>query len=282
MRNKKLIYILIFALFAIGLILAGIIGLGRNQELKIIFLDVGQGDAILIEQGGNQILIDGGPSEQVLMEKLGRFIPFWDRKIETLIATHPDKDHIAGLMAVMKNYQVGTIINSRVPQESEISQEFEKLISQEKITEIAGEPGLKVSWPNGASLKIVEAKIAKDTNQGSVVARLNFGENSFLFTGDITENEEKDLMAKIPDSLAADFLKVAHHGSKYATSTEFLDSVKPKEAIISVGKNNRYGHPTAEVLGRLEERGINILRTDQSGDIIYNCPGIEDDCFREK
>ena len=216
------------------------------------------------------------------MEKLGQFIPFWDRKIETLVATHPDKDHIAGLMAVMKNYQVGAIINSRVPQESEISQEFEKLISQEKITEIEGEPGLKINWLSGASLKIVEAKIAKDTNQGSIVARLDFGENSFLFTGDITENEEKDLISNYPDSLPADFLKVAHHGSKYATSTEFLNSVKPKEAIISVGKNNRYGHPTEEVLSRLKEKGVTILRTDQSGDIIYDCPERENSCFREK
>jgi competence protein ComEC len=216
------------------------------------------------------------------MEKLGQFIPFWDRKIEVLVATHPDKDHIAGLMAVMQNYQVGTIINSRVPQESEISQEFEKLISQERITEMAGEPGWKINWLSGASLKIVEAKIAKDTNQGSIVARLDFGENSFLFTGDITETEEKDLIFSSPDALPADFLKIAHHGSKYATSVEFLDSVKPKEAIISVAQNNRYGHPTEEVLSRLEERGITILRTDQSGDIIYACPEIKEECFREK
>lgn len=252
------------------------------QELKVYFLDVGQGDAILISQGNQQLLIDGGPSEQVLMEKLGQFIPFWDRKIEVLIATHPDKDHIGGLMAVVKNYQIGAIINSRVPKESEISQEFEKIISQEKITEIAGEPGWEINWPDGASLKILEAKIAKDTNQGSIVARLDFGENSFLFTGDIAESEEKDLIAKIPDALPIDFLKIAHHGSKYATSEEFLDSVKPKEAIISVAKNNRYGHPTPEVLSRLEEKGVTILRTDQSGDIIYACPEIKKDCFREK
>lgn len=281
MPRRKIIYSGIGILFIFSIILGWMV-FHNPKELKVYFLDVGQGDAILISQGNKQLLIDGGPSEQVLMEKLGQFIPFWDRKIEVLIATHPDKDHIAGLMAVMKNYQIETIINSRVPQESEISQEFENSISQEKILEIAGEPDLKVNWPNGAILKILEAKIAKDTNQGSVVVRLNFGENSFLFTGDITENEEKDLISKIPDALAADFLKVAHHGSKYATSAEFLDSVRPKEAIISVGKNNRYGHPTAEVLSRLEERGITILRTDQSGDIIYNCPGIGDDCFREK
>lgn len=281
MPRRKIIYSGIGVLLIISLILGWRI-FSRSQELKIYFLDVGQGDAILISQGNQQVLIDGGPSEQVLMEKLGQFIPFWDRKIEVLLATHPDKDHIAGLMAVVKNYQVGAIINSRVPQESEIFQEFEKLISQERITEMAGEPGLKINWLSGASLKILEAKIAKDTNQGSIVARLDFGENSFLFTGDITETEEKELMATNPDALPADFLKVAHHGSKYATSVEFLDSVKPKEAIISVGKNNRYGHPTPEVLSRLEEKGITILRTDQNGDIVYNCQEIKSDCFREK
>lgn len=281
MPKRKIIYsgILIFFIFSVIL---GWMIFFNPRELKVYFLDVGQGDAILIAQGSSQILIDGGPSEQVLMEKLGRFIPFWDRKIEVLIATHPDKDHIAGLMAVMKNYQVGAIINSRVSKESEIFQEFENLIQQEKISEMAGETGWKINWPNGASLKILEAKETKDTNQGSVVTRLDFGENSFLFTGDITENEENNLIIKIPDLLDSDFLKVAHHGSKYATSAEFLESVQPQEAIISVGKNNRYGHPTPEVLGRLEEKGINILRTDQEGDIIYFCQDIKEDCLREK
>ena len=281
MLPKKIIYSGIAILFIFSIILGWRV-FSNSKELKVYFLDVGQGDAILIAQGSNQILIDGGPSEQALMEKLGQFIPFWDRKIEALIATHPDKDHIAGLLAVMKNYQVGRIINSRVSKESEIFQEFENLVQREKIAEIEGEAGLKINWPNGASLKIVEAKITNDANQGSIVARLDWGENSFLFTGDITENEEKDLIFDSPDSLPADFLKVAHHGSKYATSAEFLESVQPQEAIISAGKNNRYGHPTAEVLSRLEERGITVLRTDRDGDIIYTCPEIKSDCFREK
>jgi competence protein ComEC len=281
MPRKKIIYSGLAVLFIFSLILSWRI-FAHSEELKVYFLNVGQGDAILISQGNQQVLIDGGPSEQVLMEKLGQFIPFWDRKIEVLIATHPDKDHIAGLMAVMKNYQIGAIINSRVPAESEISQEFEKIVEQEKIMEMAGEPGTKINWRSGASLKILEAKIAKDTNQGSIVARLDFGENSFLFTGDITESEERDLISRIPDALPADFLKIAHHGSKYATSTEFLGSIKPTEAIISVGQNNRYGHPTPEVLSRLEEKGITILRTDQGGDIIYTCSEIKEDCFREK
>jgi len=281
MPRRKIIYSGLGILFIFSLILSWRI-FYYSEGLKVYFLNVGQGDAILISQGNQQVLIDGGPSEQVLMEKLGQFIPFWDRKIEMLIATHPDKDHIAGLMAVMKNYQVGAIINSRVPPESEISQEFEKIISQEKITEMTGEPGWKINWRSGASLKILEAKIAKDTNQGSIVTRLDFGENSFLFTGDITETEEKELISKISDALPADFLKIAHHGSKYATSIEFLNSVQPKEVIISVAQNNRYGHPTEEVLSRLKEKGITLLRTDQDGDIIYACPGIKKDCFREK
>jgi competence protein ComEC len=281
MPRRKIIYSGIIILCILSIILGWMVFF-YQKELKVYFLDVGQGDAILISQGSNQILIDGGPSEQVLMEKLGQFIPFWDRKIEVLIATHPDKDHIAGLMAVMKSYQVGTIINSRVAKDSEIFQEFEKLIQQEKISEIEGAAGWKINWPSEANLKILEARMTKDTNQGSIITRLDFGENSFLFTGDIAENEEKDLMAKIPDSLATDFLKVAHHGSKYATSAEFLEKIKPKEAIISVAKNNRYGHPTPEVLSRLEEKGINILRTDQDGDIIYTCPKIKEDCFRER
>lgn len=281
MPRRKIIYSGIIILFIFSLILSWRIFV-RSEELKVYFLDVGQGDAILISQGNQQVLIDGGPSEQILMEKLGQFIPFWDRKIETLIATHPDKDHIAGLMAVIKNYQVGALINSRADKDSVIFQEFEKIAERERITKMTGEPGWKINWPSGASLKILEAKETKDSNEGSIVTRLDFGENSFLFTGDITENTERDLISRVPDSLIADFLKIAHHGSKYATSTEFLNKAKPKEAVISVGKNNRYGHPTEEVLNRLKEKGITILRTDQGGDIIYACPEIKKDCFREK
>ena len=125
MRHRKAIYIGIVALLVVSLILAGIIWHGQSQELKVILLDVGQGDAILISQGSNQILIDGGPSGQVLMEKLGKYIPFWDREIETVIATHPDQDHIEGLVDVMKNYKVDSLIETTAQSESQLYKNYE-------------------------------------------------------------------------------------------------------------------------------------------------------------
>ncbi|MDP1884326.1 MAG: ComEC/Rec2 family competence protein [Candidatus Moranbacteria bacterium] len=275
MRHRKIVYISIFALATISLILAGIIWYGKNQELKVIFLDVGQGDAILISQGSNQILIDGGPDGQVLLEKLGRYVPFWDREIEMAIATHPDQDHIEGLLEVMKNYKIDALVEGAEQSESQLYKNYENLIAQKQIQKIEAEAGVKIKL-NGAEMEILSPRApvptgaVKDTNAYSVVARLAFGQNSFLFTGDLPDTEEKKLAQSSVD-LSAKVLKVAHHGSKYATTGEFLDAVHPSDAIISVGRNNRFGHPADEALARLKERKINIFRTDEKGDVIYEC-----------
>ena len=264
------------------LILAGMIWFGRDQNLKVIFLDVGQGDAILIMQGSNQILIDGGPSGQILMEKLGRYVPFWDREIEMVIATHPDQDHIEGLLGAMKKYQVGSLIETTVQNESQLYEKFEELISEKQIQKIISQPGMKIKFDQ-AEIEImgprgeVPTGEVKDTNAYSIVARLVFGQNSFLFTGDLPEDKEREIIGgKI--ELQADVLKVSHHGSKYSTSGEFLEAVEPRDAIISVGKNNRYGHPAPEIIERLQNKKINIFRTDESGDIKYVCMSPEFEC----
>ena len=282
MRHRKLSYILILTLVIISLILAGMIWFGRDQGLKVVFLDVGQGDAILIMQGSNQILIDGGPNGQVLMEKLGHYVPFWDREIEMIIATHPDQDHIEGLLEAMKNYRVGSLVETTVQSESQLYKKFEEVLAQKQIQKIQALAGTKIKMDQ-AEIEILSPRgevptgEVKDTNSYSVVARLVFGQNSFLFTGDLPEEEEKKLIQNKVD-LQAQILKVAHHGSKYSTGAEFLEAVKPKEAIISVGKNNRYGHPASEALERIKKQRINILRTDERGDIRYDCKSIDLAC----
>ena len=282
MRHKKITYISISILFIISLILAGIIRYGKSQELKVIFLDVGQGDAILIMQGSKQILIDGGPSGQILMEKLGRYVPFWDREIEMVIATHPDQDHIEGLLDVLKNYRVDALLETTVQSESQLYQKYEELIAQKQIKKVAVTAGMKIKLdqaemeilsPNG----VVPTSVVKDTNKYSILARLVFGQESFLLTGDLPEEEEKKLLQNNVN-LATTILKVAHHGSKYANTNEFLEKVHPRSAIISVGKNNRFGHPTAETLDRLKLNKINIFRTDELGDIEYDCENINLNC----
>lgn len=282
MRHRKIVYIAIIILFIISLILAGIIWHGKSQELKVIFLDVGQGDAILIMQGSKQILIDGGPSGQILMEKLGRYVPFWDREIEMVIATHPDQDHIEGLLDIMKNYRVDALLETTVQSESQLYQKYEELIAQKQIKKVAVTAGMKIKLdqaemeilsPSG----IVPTSVVKDTNKYSILAKLVFGQESFLLTGDLPEEEEKKLLQNNVN-LAATILKVAHHGSKYASTNEFLEKIHPRSAIISVGKNNRFGHPTAETLDRLKSNKINIFRTDELGDIEYDCENINLNC----
>ncbi len=265
-----------------SLILAGIIFSARSHELKVVFLDVGQGDAILIMQGSNQILIDGGPSGQVLLEKLGKYIPFWDREIEMVIATHPDQDHIEGLVDVFKNYKVDAVMETQAQSESQVYKKLEEIIAEKNIAKIEGKMGAKIKLDQ-AELDIISpqesalAEVVKDTNMYSIVAKLVFGKNSFLFTGDLPSTEELKLIQNNVD-LSAKVLKVAHHGSKYSSSNEFLEKVHPDWAIISAGKNNRYGHPTPEVLDRLRTHKINTVRTDEKGDIIYKCQNLNIQC----
>ncbi len=278
MINRKTKIYLLLALLAVALILFFIIR-SDSQKLKVVFLNVGQGDAILISQGSNQILIDGGPNEQVLMDELGKYVPFWDRKIELMIATHPDQDHISGLIAVAKNYQVGAFMDPDIVDNTPAYQQLKKVIREKNIPEITALSGEKIKM-NGAEMDILHpdaGEIFADTNSASVVAKLVFGKNSFLFTGDLPNEKEAELIAEEKD-LSAEVLKVGHHGSRHSTSEEFLDAVKPQDAVISVGKHNMYGHPTKEVLDRLQAKGIRIFRTDQSGDMVYECQNKDELC----
>lgn len=282
MSKQKIIYSSILFLFTLNIILLGIIFCSRNQKLKVIFLDVGQGDAILIEQGSNQILIDGGPDGQILLEKLGKYIPFWDRNIEVIIATHPDQDHIDGLTGVMKNYKIGKVIDNGMESESQVYENYLNIINEKNISRLEGKKGMNIKLTE-ANLEIfypadTPEKNSKDTNAGSITGKLTYGQNSFLLTGDFPTIKDAEIFS-FGANLSAKVLKIAHHGSKYATSEEFLEKVNPEEAIISVGKNNRYGHPAPEILERLKEKGVKILRTDEVGDIEYDCENINSVCI---
>lgn len=281
MRYRKSTYSGIFTLFVLCLILAGMIAHAESQEVKVIFLDIGQGDAILIEQGSNKILIDGGPSGQALLEKLGKYIPFWDREIEMVIATHPDQDHIEGLVSAMKNYKVDSLIETSAQSDSQLYKNYEELIQTKNIQKIAGQAGVKIKLAD-AELDILHPQdapdeVVKDTNMYSIVSKLIFGQNSFLFTGDLPSEEEAKLIQN-NTNLSAKVLKAGHHGSKYSSSNEFLEAVKPQDAIISVGKNNRYGHPAPETIDRIKNNKINIFRTDEMGDIEYDCASPIENC----
>ncbi len=278
-----MIYSTLAALFVLVLILAGIIFSIRGNSLKVIFLDVGQGDAILIEQGSSQLLIDGGKDGKVLLEKLGKYIPFWDRSIEMMVATHPDQDHIGGLVDALKAYRVESVLETNAQSDSATYKKLAEEIDGSSAQKIEAKKDVSIKFPGGAVAEVLfpsdslPEAVDSASNDHSVVLKLAYGTNSFLFTGDLPTTSENEILAE-NINLRSDILKVAHHGSKYATSNEFLDAIQPTAAIISVGKNNSYGHPNQEVLQRLAERRIGIIRTDEKGDIAYECAGPAAEC----
>jgi len=249
--------------------------LSKLHFLEVNFFDIGQGDAIFIETPQkHQILIDGGPGSAIL-EKLGENLAFWDRSIDLIILTHPEYDHLAGLIEVLKRYKIENILWTGVVRDTAEYEEWQRLIEEEKSKIYIAKNSQKITWSRFDidqyieilyPLENLEGKELKDSNNTSVVAKLAIGKNSFLFTGDIYKSAERELIKK-GASLDSDILKVGHHGSKTSTSEEFLKMVTPKIAIISIGKDNRYGHPHQEVLEILTKYGIKILRTDLDGDI---------------
>ncbi len=188
-----------------------------------------------------------------------------------MIATHPDADHIGGLSSVVRRYRVGHFLSNGATSESGVFADLNRSLEQSSDTEraVLG-VGSKLFFPGGAELEVLfpvagSAAAIGETNDGSIVARLEYGQASFLLTGDLPHEE-----TVLPDIEPARVLKVAHHGSKYSTSDAWLARVRPEVAIISVGKN-RYGHPADEVLGRLKAVGTEVLRTDEIGNIAYRC-----------
>ncbi|PIU79087.1 MAG: MBL fold metallo-hydrolase [Candidatus Moranbacteria bacterium CG06_land_8_20_14_3_00_43_56] len=269
-----IILLILFAYFSYQIIIG-------VRPLRIVFLDVGQGDSILIQKGSRQILIDGGPSGKVELAKLGKYLPYFDREIEIVIATHPDKDHIAGLIEAARNYKIDKILATAAEKDTQVFKEWREVLDYNKIetlevwrgTEIKfDDANMKVLYPAGK----VDPSVG-EANDKSVVARLDYGENSFLFTGDIESGAEKEILES-RENVDIDFLKIAHHGSKYSSSEEFLDAASPEEAVISVGKNNSYGHPTEAVLEALKKRNVKVFRTDEKGDIIFECKNQKSKC----
>jgi competence protein ComEC len=264
MEFKTARIILIGLVLIIGLIWAAIFSLPDNQ-LHLVFCDVGQGDAILIIYGSTQILVDGGPNQSVL-NCLSNHLPFWDREIEMVVATHPEADHITGLIDVIERYNVKYFVVNSGGKDTATFEEFQKAVLAEKAEIHFPQAGdiiklkslrLAVLWPRFQEKVLGATTIEKDVNDTSIVFQLSYKDFDVLLTGDISSKIESLL-----DLENVEVLKVAHHGSKYSTSEEFLEESKPELAIISVGKN-RFGHPTGEVLNKLRELGIAILRTDE-------------------
>ena len=279
--SSRKVFIFLGVLVAINILAWSVVfDLSKQKFLEVNFFDIGQGDAAFIETPkGQQVLIDGGPSSKIL-EKLGKEMPFWDRDIDLVILTHPEADHLSGLIDVLKKYKVRNILWTGIIRDTPEYKEWQKLIREEGAKIFIASKGQKIKMANDISIDVLfpfesaEGKEFENSNDTSVVSRLVLGHNSFIFTGDISEIAEKELISAYSCSdscefatLDSDVLKIAHHGSKTSSSEGFLQVVSPEVAIISVGKNNSYGHPTPETLENLNKYGIKVLRTDESGDI---------------
>ncbi len=265
MFGRKITFSILIVLFSGTIITWSVVfSLIPGDVLEIVFFDVGQGDSIFIETPNKkQVLIDGGPDKSVL-EKLNQEMPFYDRKIDLIILTHPDADHLTGLISVLEYYQVNHILTSGFEKETVTYQRWRELIGEKNIPLTIARTGQKVLLDDNIVLDILwpEQFLGKGANNNSIVAKLTYNQSEILLTGDIEKDIEKQL---IDSNLDSDILKIPHHGSKTSTSYNFLQAVNPEIAIILVGEDNRYKHPNQEVLDRLKD--TTIYRTDKNGDI---------------
>lgn len=274
--------------------------LSRNpgRILEVDFLDVGQGDAVLIKTPkGRTVLIDGGPDNKVL-EKLGKYLQPLQKTIDIVLLTHPHADHVTGLVEVLRRYDVGLVILNGVYLKSDNYDQFLNAIGENKVKVMLAEAGEAIHLEKNLEFDILspDKNISDsifnkqsegfgagggDVNDTSIVGKLIFNDFSIMFTGDATLKIENKLLA-FGGGLKSDVLKIGHHGSKYSSSLNFLKTVSPKAGVIEVGLKNFYGHPSPAALSRLEMFNEKIFRTDKNGDIRILSDGFTTSIFTDR
>ncbi|MDP6527323.1 MAG: MBL fold metallo-hydrolase [Candidatus Pacebacteria bacterium] len=236
----------------------------HGELLTVAFLNVGQGDAIFVEApNGSQMLIDGGPDRSVLRE-LEKLMPFYDRSIDVVVATHPDKDHIAGLVEVLERYNVDYFIESGAKSDTGVYESLAEVLGESNAEQVLARRGMKINLSDEASFNILfpDRDVSEiDTNAASIIGKLVYGDTSFMLTGDSPKSIEKYLVEIDGKSLQSTVLKAGHHGSKTSTDISFLGFVDPEHVVVSAGEKNRYGHPNKEVTDLFEQFEIPLLNT---------------------
>lgn len=259
-RSSKLIGLVLLSLCMFSIVVwSAVFASAGNGKLVVTFLDVGQGDSIFIEApSGRRVLVDGGKGSKILRE-LAEVLPWYDRSIDVVIATHPDADHIGGLIDVLSRYDVDYIFRSSVEGDTSTAQALADSLRQEGVEEILARRGQVVELGGGAFIEILfpDRDVPRvETNTGSVVARLVYGETAFMLSGDAPDEIENYLAFLDGADLHANVLKAGHHGSKTSSGPLFLGFVAPEYAVFSRGCDNTYGHPAPEVVARFNQFAI--------------------------
>ena len=252
-----------------------------DDKLHVSILDVGQGDAILIQTPNHQnILIDGGPSPQAINIELGKKLAFWDRTIDLVVLTQPQADHVSGLIEVLRKYKVKHIIEPGITSSSLTYQQWRTEVGNNGIKYETAEAGQEINLGNGIKIEVLHPSslllqgTSDDSDNNGIVLRLSWNEISFLFTADIRQESECFLVAHRAN-LKSTVLKVAHHGSRTSTAPGFLAVVNPEIAVISAGYNNQFGLPNTDVVDRLNEQlgADKVYLTSKQGTIEFITDG---------
>ncbi|HSX58211.1 MAG TPA: MBL fold metallo-hydrolase [Candidatus Saccharimonadales bacterium] len=268
-RNLKSVWFAVIALLVLTNVIVWAFWFSTSEKkFKISFYDVGQGDSALIQtKEGYNILVDGGPNNKVV-DYLNRDLPVNDREIDAVILTHPQADHMYGLIETLKKYKVKKILTTNATNNTKLYQNWIDTINNKKIALEYVKTGETLTTGDGVTLKFVwpqtdQLQKVDDLNVACVVFKLSYGSLDVLMTGDADVQTQP--YPEIESHI--EVLKVPHHGSKTAIKDEELEKIKPEIAVISVAAKNRYGHPTAVTLNQLQSFGAKIFRTDQRGTV---------------
>ncbi len=272
LRWYILLLLIIFNLTLVGIILHE----DREGILKFEVLDIGQGDALWIESPtGTQVLVDGGPNN-ALMKEIPNVIPWYDRHIDMLVVTNPDKDHFEGFISLLKKYSVDVVLEPGTKNNTGTYNTFEKEVADRKIPKILAHSGQVIDLGGGAYLQVLfpdRDVSGLSSNDGSIVMRLVYGDTSVMLQGDSTAKIEDYLMALGTTTLKSTILKAGHHGSRTSSVKEYVSVISPQLTVASSGINNDYGHPHKETVKTMNDLKIPFYDTCNNGRIVFESNG---------
>jgi len=279
MRKNFKFFLLFFIIiiFTISFLSGIVYSQDFDGQLHAYFIDVGQGDCILIktieDNNRSKMLIDAGQrwkSDDV--QKILNYLEI--EKIDIVVGTHAHSDHIGGLIDIIDNYKIGKVLDSGVKHDTATYDDYINSINSNDVPLIEVRAGMKKELVEGVNFEILNPfePLTTDLHKENIVGQLRYEDVGFMLTGDIEKNGEENILNEF-ENIKNNILKVAHHGSKTSTSKKFLNKVNPDIAIIQVGEDNQYGHPDSEVVNKLKEKNINIYRNDKDGDILVKTDG---------